>query len=147
MSVDFQNEDVELPSLEYGILKRWLIEVIQIHQKQAGNILVNFCSDNYILEVNRQFLKHDYFTDIITFNYSSSKKISGDLLISLDTVQTNSALFKTSFQRELLRVIVHGVLHLLGFDDKTPEEQIIMRSKEDYCLNLLDNYQHINISH
>lgn len=147
MSVDFQNEDVELPSLEYGIVKRWLIEVIQIHQKQAGNILVNFCSDNYILEVNRQFLKHDYFTDIITFNYSSSKKISGDLLISLDTVQTNSALFKTSFQRELLRVIVHGVLHLLGFDDKTPEEQIIIRSKEDYCLNLLDNYQQINISH
>lgn len=147
MFVDFQNEDVELPSLEYGIVKRWLIEVIQIHQKQAGNILVNFCSDNYILEVNRQFLKHDYFTDIITFNYSSSKKISGDLLISLDTVQTNSALFKTSFQRELLRVIVHGVLHLLGFDDKTPEEQIIIRSKEDYCLNLLDNYQQINISH
>lgn len=141
MFIDFQNEDVELPSLSYDIVKRWLIEVIQIHQKETGNILVNFCSDNYILEVNRQFLNHDYFTDIITFNYSSSKKISGDLLISLDTVQTNSSLFKTSFQRELLRVIVHGVLHLLGFDDKTQEQQKIMRSREDYCLNLLDNYQ------
>lgn len=146
MSVEFQTEDIEFPSLAYHTVKRWLIEVIQIHQKDAGNIIVNFCSDNYILEVNRQFLNHDYFTDIITFNYSTSKKVSGDLLISLDTVQTNSALFKTSFQRELLRVIVHGVLHLLGFDDKTPEEQKIMRAKEDYCLNLLDNYQETNLN-
>ena len=141
MNIEFQTEDIELPQLSYSIVKQWLNEVVGLHHKETGNITVNFCSDDYILQVNEQFLNHQYYTDIITFNYSTSKKISGDLLISLDTVQSNSSLFDTSFQSELLRVIVHGVLHLLGFDDKSLEEQKIMRSKEDYCLNLLDNYQ------
>ena len=132
MAICFYNEDVDLPELNYEIIQAWLGEVIFSYSKLPGKISVIFCSDNYILKINRDFLKHDYFTDIITFNYSTKKSISGDLFISLDTVNSNAVFFKSN--SELLRVIVHGVLHLLGLDDKLDEEILLMRDSENYWL-------------
>ena len=103
-----------------------------------GNVSVIFCSDNYILDINQRFLQHDYFTDIITFDYSEGSKISGDLFISVDSVKENSIEYGTDFENELHRVIVHGILHLIGYDDHTDEDVRIMRSKENYYLSLYD---------
>ncbi len=104
--------------------------------KTLGDISIIFCSDNYILDVNIRYLHHDYFTDVITFDYCEGNKLSGDLFISIDSVRENSIEFGTEFDEELHRVIVHGVLHLIGYDDHTPEDQKIMRAKEDYYLSL-----------
>ena len=98
-----------------------------------------FCSDNYILDINQKYLQHDYFTDIITFDYSTPRRVSGDMVISLDTVATNAAGLGADYHRELLRVIIHGVLHLCGINDKGPGEREIMESHEDAALRLLDN--------
>ena len=107
-----------------------------------GNINIIFCSDNYILDVNVKYLGHDYFTDIITFDYCEKNILSGDLFISIDTVRDNAEFYKTEFQDELNRVIVHGLLHLIGYDDHTPEEQKIMREKEIYYLELRNHIEH-----
>lgn len=104
--------------------------------KRLGAINIIFCSDNYILEVNMKYLQHDYFTDIITFDYCEKDVLSGDLFISVDSVRENAAFYKTEFNDELNRVIVHGLLHLIGYDDHTDEEVAVMRSKEDYYLSL-----------
>lgn len=104
-------------------------------KKTAGDITVVFCSDEYLLEINKKFLSHDYFTDVITFDYSSGKIISGDIFISIDTVRANSELYKQDFSKELYRVIIHGVLHLLGYKDKTKAQKQTMRQKEDFYLN------------
>ena len=95
-----------------------------------------FCSDPYILDINQRYLQHDYFTDIITFDYCEGKVLSGDLFISIDTVRENAAEYGASFEEELNRVMVHGLLHLIGYDDHTPAEQQEMRSKEDYYLSI-----------
>ena len=102
--------------------------------RKIGNISIIFCSDNYILDINQQFLQHDYFTDIITFDYCEGNTLSGDLFISIDSVRANADFFGTTFENELNRVIVHGILHLIGYDDHTEEEQKTMRSKENYYL-------------
>lgn len=104
-------------------------------KKTVGDITVVFCSDEYLLEINKKFLSHDYFTDVITFDYSSEKIISGDIFISIDTVRANSEFYKQDFTKELYRVIVHGVLHLLGYKDKTKNQKRTMRQKEDFYLN------------
>ena len=104
--------------------------------KKLGNINIIFCSDNYILDVNMKYLQHDYFTDIITFDYCEKNVLSGDLFISIDSVRENALFYGTEFSDELNRVMVHGVLHLAGYDDHTEEEIKTMRSKEDYYLNL-----------
>ena len=106
--------------------------------KTLGDISIIFCSDNYILDVNIRYLHHDYFTDVITFDYCEGNKLSGDLFISIDSVRENAIEFGTEFDEELHRVIVHGLLHLIGYDDHTPEEQKVMRAKEDYYLGLRD---------
>ncbi len=106
--------------------------------KTLGDISIIFCSDNYILDVNIRYLHHDYFTDVITFDYCEGNKLSGDLFISIDSVRENAIEFGTEFDEELHRVIVHGLLHLIGYDDHTPEDQRVMRSKEDYYLGLRD---------
>ena len=101
-----------------------------------GSINIIFCSDNYILDVNQRYLNHDYFTDIISFDYCEGNVISGDLFISIDTVRDNAEFYKAdSFDNELQRVMVHGVLHLIGYDDHTPEDQALMREKENYYLD------------
>ena len=104
--------------------------------RRVGDISIIFCSDNYILDVNQQYLQHDYFTDIITFDYCEGDRISGDLFISVDSVRENSIEYNTDFADELNRVIVHGVLHLIGYDDHCDEDITVMRKKEDYYLSL-----------
>jgi len=115
---------------------RWLKFVASSEVRKLQNINIIFCSDNYILDVNMKYLQHDYFTDIITFDYCEGNSLSGDLFISIDSVRDNAAFYGTDFSDELNRVIVHGILHLIGYDDHTDEEQKIMRSKEDYYLSL-----------
>ena len=119
-------------------IKNWLRLVAESEIFTLGNISVIFCSDNYILDVNQKFLHHDYYTDIITFDYSENDRISGDLFISVDTVRENSVEYGTDFEDELHRVIVHGVLHLIGYDDHTDSQTRVMRSKEDYYLSLYE---------
>lgn len=115
---------------------RWLKMVAESEIKRVGDISIIFCSDNYILDVNVKYLQHDYFTDIITFDYCEGQKLSGDLFISIDSVRENARYYGSEFEDELNRVIVHGLLHLIGYDDHTEEDQKIMRSKEDYYLEL-----------
>ena len=119
-------------------IKQWLRLVAESEVYTLGNISVIFCSDNYILDINQRYLQHDYFTDIITFDYTQGTKISGDLFVSVDSVKENSVEYGVEFEDELHRVIVHGILHLIGYDDHTEEDIRVMRSKEDYYLSLLD---------
>ncbi len=102
----------------------------------CGKINIVLCSDNYLLHLNRKYLKREYLTDIITFKYGIDKIISGDLFISIDRIIENSEIFSASFQNELFRVIVHGILHLIGYNDSTPEEIALMRIKENYYLSI-----------
>ena len=115
---------------------RWLKMVAGSEIRKIGDINIIFCSDNYILDVNMKYLQHDYFTDIITFDYCEGKVLSGDLFISVDSVRENSIEFGTDFGEELHRVIVHGVLHLIGYDDHTEEDKKVMRQKENYYLQM-----------
>lgn len=107
--------------------------------RKLGDINVIFCSDNYILDINMKYLQHDYFTDIITFDYCHDNIISGDLFISIDSVKENSEYYGTDFQEELNRVLIHGVLHLIGYDDHSESDIKTMRSKEEYYLSLRKN--------
>ena len=115
---------------------KWLRLVAESEIRRIGQISIIFCSDNYILDVNQQYLNHDYFTDIITFDYCEGDKLSGDLFISVDSVAENALEYGTEFSDELNRVIVHGVLHLIGYDDYDEDDIAQMRSKEDYYLSL-----------
>ena len=115
-------------------VERWLRSVAAGYGFATGDITYIFCSDERILEVNRQFLGHDYYTDIITFDYSTPSRISGDIYISLDTVASNAEQLGIPFEDELLRILVHGVLHLTGQGDKTPETKAVMTSKENAAL-------------
>ena len=119
--------------------RRWLKTVAESEVKVLGDVSIIFCSDNYILDVNLKYLQHDYYTDIITFDYCSGNRLSGDLFISIDSVRENAAYYGTEFQDELHRVIVHGLLHLVGYDDHTEEDIAVMRSKENYYLEVLQS--------
>ncbi len=114
----------------------WLKLVAESEIKKLGQINIIFCSDNYILDINQKFLQHDYFTDIITFDYCEGNVLSGDLFISVDSVKENSVFYKTEFEEELNRVIVHGLLHLIGYDDHCDEDIKVMREKENYYLEI-----------
>ena len=118
---------------------RWLKSVAEIENRSIGEINIIFCSDPYILDLNIKSLNHHFFTDIITFDYCEGDILSGDLYISVDTVRANAEFYNTDFDNELYRVIVHGLLHLIGYDDHSDEDIAVMRSKEDFCLNLLQN--------
>lgn len=119
-------------------LKDWLINVISLEGKKVGEVIFVFCTDNYLLEVNQKFLQHDYFTDIITFPTSKIPEIiSGEIYISVDRVYENAHIMKTLFGIELARVLVHGVMHLIGYNDQTADEISKMRFKEDKYLLLL----------
>ena len=136
VSYYFENTDFKLK--DKTRIRRWLKLVAESEIFTLGNISVIFCSDNYILDINNRYLQHDYFTDIITFDYTEKNKISGDLFISVDSVRENSIEYGTAFDDELHRVIVHGILHLIGYDDHTEEEVRVMRAKEDYYLSLYE---------
>ncbi|MBR6932719.1 MAG: rRNA maturation RNase YbeY [Bacteroidales bacterium] len=133
--VSYFTEDISFNFKEKRLNSRWLKFVAESESKRLGDIAIIFCSDNYILDVNIKYLQHDYFTDIITFDYCEGKKLSGDLFISIDSVRENAAFYKTEFAQELNRVIVHGLLHLIGYDDHTPEDVAVMRAKENYYLS------------
>lgn len=128
---------IRLPAIDVARLEQWIEDVAQRHNRILGPITYIFCNDEKILEVNLEFLQHDYFTDIITFDYSRGRRISGDLFISLDTVASNAELVGATFERELHRVIIHGILHLCGINDKGPGEREIMERHEDEALEML----------
>lgn len=126
-----------ISNLNSDLYELWLSKVANIEQKKLGDITLIFCSDEYLLNINQFYLQHDYYTDIITFDYSEDEFISGDLYISVDRVAENAEINNVSFSNELNRVVVHGVLHLCGYKDKSEEEEIVMRKKEDDALKLL----------
>ena len=132
--IQFLSENIELPAIDQTKVSRWIKLVAASQGRKAGHINYIFCDDERILEVNNYYLQHDYFTDIITFDYSSGKTISGDIFISIDTVKSNAEGLKISFEEELHRVIIHGILHLCGQDDKTTESQAEMTRKENEAL-------------
>ena len=135
MSVYFHNEDNSYVLPAKRKVKSWLKTSIEHQKMSIGTINVVFCSDQHLLVINKEYLNHDYYTDIITFNYCEAKQISGDLFISIDRIKDNSKNNKLLFVNELHRVIIHGVLHLCGFNDKTKAEKKEIRQMEDYFLN------------
>lgn len=134
--ITYNFEQTKFVFRQKTLTSKWLRLVAESEIRRIGDIAIIFCSDNYILDINRRYLGHDYFTDIITFDYCEGDKLSGDLFISVDSVRENSIEYGTEFNDELNRVIVHGILHLIGYDDHTDEDVKIMRSKEDYYLSL-----------
>jgi probable rRNA maturation factor len=115
-------------------VKNWIRKIIKEEGKSAGDISYLFCTDEYLLHINRQFLEHDFYTDIITFDYSEKKKIAGEIFISIDRVNENAQTFKQPFQKELMRTVIHGILHLCGYKDKNPADKKRMRAKEEEAL-------------
>ena len=134
--VSFQSEGIEIPKIDVAKMARWLNEVATGYGRRIGDLNYMFCDDETILGKNREFLGHDYYTDIITFDYSIGSKVGADIIISLDTVESNSKKFEVSFDEELKRVIVHGLLHLCGLKDKSPEERASMEEAENKALAL-----------
>ena len=132
--IDFQFIDTKIIQLKNS--NDWLQKVITTEKKQLGEIVFVFCKDAYLLEKNIQFLKHETLTDVITFDYCEGNQISGDILISVERVKENSEIFEVTFLNELDRVMVHGLLHLLGYKDKTKEDAKLIRSKEDFYLSI-----------
>ncbi|MCE5330820.1 MAG: rRNA maturation RNase YbeY [Bacteroidales bacterium] len=135
--IQYVAENIKMPVIEKHKLNRWIKEIAADYGKKTGDIAYIFCTDERILEMNKQYLDHDYYTDIITFDYTEGNTISGDIFISLDTVKSNSEEFGTGFEAELHRILIHGVLHLCGQDDKTPLLRAEMTEKENRALEKL----------
>ena len=135
--ISFLTENIKMPKLDRKAVRAWITAVAATYEgRKVGDLSYIFCNDERILEVNKEFLEHDYYTDIITFDYSEPSKISGDMFISLDTVLSNSSKFHTSYDKELMRVIIHGVLHLCGINDKGPGERAVMEAAEEKALDM-----------
>ena len=134
--ITYFSEDVKFVLKGKLLNNRWLKMVVESEVKRLGDLSIIFCSDPYILDINLRYLQHDYFTDIITFDYCEGDRISGDLFISIDSVRENARIYGATFDDELDRVMVHGVLHLLGYDDHTYELTAVMREKEHYYVNM-----------
>lgn len=132
-------QGVGFPDIDTEVIERWIGKVAEKYGRIVGNIAYLFCDDEHILQVNRQFLTHDYYTDIITFDYCKGRVISGDIIISLDTVRSNAELVGSKYEEELMRVIIHGVLHLCGINDKGPGEREIMESAENESLAIYNS--------
>lgn len=139
--ISYFSEDVKFNLKGKLLNNRWLRMVVGSEIKKLGDLSLIFCSDNYILDINMRYLQHDYFTDIITFDYCEGDTVSGDLFISIDSVRENAVLYGASFEDELDRVMVHGVLHLLGYDDHTSEDIAVMCEKENYYVKLKRSLQ------
>ena len=137
MSVEIHVEDVALVNeIDEHFLTAWYEQVAEKEDKILGDVTLILTSDEYLLEMNKQYLNHDYFTDIITFDYTEGSVVSGDLFVSLDRVKDNASTLSVDFKDELHRVFIHGLLHLIGYKDKSEEDELLMRSKEDEMLNL-----------
>jgi rRNA maturation RNase YbeY len=133
-----------MPALNESAVQSWIVEVAQRLGQKVGCLTYVFCDDEYILQTNREFLGHDYYTDIITFDYTNSRHIAGDMVISLDTVRSNAEMLKAPYETELMRVIIHGVLHLCGINDKGPGEREIMEQHENEALAILPENVFLN---
>ncbi|MBQ4393430.1 MAG: rRNA maturation RNase YbeY [Prevotella sp.] len=134
--ISYSTESVRMPAIRKRETTAWIRRVAQTYGKKVGEVGYLFCDDEKILEVNREFLNHDYYTDIITFDYCEDDVLNGDLVISLDTVRTNAELFGKDYEEELHRVIIHGILHLCGINDKGPGERELMEAAENKALAL-----------
>ena len=134
--ISFFAEDIAMPKMKRNELRKWIKAVAQKHGYKTGEISYIFCSDKRILEVNNEFLQHDYYTDIITFDYTEGNTLNGDIVISLDTVKSNAEKFGKDYDEELHRVIIHGILHLCGINDKGKGEREIMEAAENRALQL-----------
>ena len=132
--IRFGSDSIEMPVLDEHKVTRWIRAVAAEYGFVVGNINYIFCSDERELAVNREFLGHDYYTDVITFDYSTAGTLNGDIFISLDTVRSNAEMVGVAYEQELLRIIIHGVLHLTGQGDKTPETKAQMTAKEELAL-------------
>ena len=136
--IRFSTLDVEMPPIEPQRVKAWINEVVKRHNKTIGELYYYFCSDEKLLEINRERLGHDFYTDIVTFPLTDSETVlSSEFCISVDRIAENAQTFGRSYESELHRVIIHGVLHLIGFDDHTEEDEKEMRGKEEEALDLL----------
>lgn len=134
--ISYNTDGVKMPAIRRRDTSAWIKQVAASYGKKVGSIAYIFCNDEKILEVNRQYLQHDYYTDIITFDYDEGDVISGDIFISLDTVRSNSEQFHTDYEQEFYRVMAHGVLHLCGINDKGPGERAVMEEAENNALAL-----------
>ena len=137
--ISYQADGIKMPAIKKRETTEWIKAVAASYEKRIGEIAYIFCSDEKILEINREYLDHDYYTDIITFDYTEKNRISGDIFISIDTVKSNADEFKVSYEEELHRIIIHGILHLCGINDKGPGEREIMTQKENEALVLLSD--------
>ena len=134
--ITYNTENVKMPAIRRRDVSKWVRQVAASYGRRVGEIGYLFCDDEKILEVNREYLSHDYYTDIITFDYDEGDIINGDLVISLDTVRSNAELFGKAYDDELLRVIIHGILHLCGINDKAPGERELMEAAENKALEM-----------
>lgn len=143
MAIIYEKEHskIKMPKIKKRNVSAWIKKVAELHGKKVGDLSYLFCSDDHILEVNKEYLQHDYYTDIITFDYTEGDVISGDMVISVDTIATNAEKFKTSFESEFFRVVIHGVLHLCGINDKGPGEREIMEQHEDEALEVAKSFE------
>ena len=139
--ISYQSEDIGMPAISRAKITEWIKRVAASYEKKIGTIANIFCSDEKILYIDRPCLQHDYDTDIITFDYNDGDTINGDLVISLDTVHSNAEKFNKKYEEELHRVIIHGILHLCGINDKGPGEREIMEANENKALALLRSLQ------
>lgn len=134
--INFYNQEIDFRLKEKAKIRRWISQVVENECKTIGEISYVFCTDTYLLDINQQYLKHNTYTDIVTFDYTEEGKISGDLFISVERVTENAQRFSVNFEHELKRVLVHGILHLCGYKDKSEEDEKVMRAREDYYLSL-----------
>lgn len=141
ITYDKEHSKIKVPKIKKRNVSAWIKKVAELHGKKVGDLSYLFCSDDHILEVNREYLQHDYYTDIITFDYTEGDVISGDMVISVDTIATNAEKYNTSFESEFFRVVIHGVLHLCGINDKGPGEREIMEKHEDEALEVAKNFE------
>ena len=139
--ITYLNEGIAMPDIKKRNTTHWIKQTAQRYGKKTGDITYIFCTDERILEVNKQYLQHDYYTDIITFDYTENNTISGDIFISLDTVKSNSEQYQQTYEEELHRVIIHGILHLCGINDKGEGEREIMEKAENEALECLKNIE------
>ena len=133
-AINYFSEVIDFDLKNQSVIKKWIKHVVKNEKKEIETINYIFCNDEYLHNLNVDYLKHDTLTDIITFDYSTDNIISGDIFISIERVKENAMLFKKTFDDELKRVIVHGVLHLIGYNDKSPEDKVVMTAKEDFYL-------------
>lgn len=138
--VRFHSADISIPIKQRKSLKKWIVQAFIIENCELKSLSYIFSSDDYLLKLNRQYLNHDFYTDVLTFLISDNKEpIEGEVYISADRIKENAKIYKTSYQKELLRVMIHGALHLCGYDDQTPKAKKLMQKKEDIYIQLYDD--------